>query len=197
MTGTGVARDPASPAARRRARLAGMVVIAIALIILALDVVWIARHVDTLRPVSAGDLAPPFSVPEVDAAGRVGPGRLDLAELRGKVVLIDFWATWCGPCRESLPAIGRIYQRHAAQGLAVVSMNTDDPVKARAMLRALRVDVPLYVDTVGVADLYRVTTIPHVVLVDRLGVVRHVHRGFAGEDELAEDVQQLLASGAR
>jgi thiol-disulfide isomerase/thioredoxin len=115
-----------------------------------------------------------------------------LEDLRGQVVVLDFWATWCGPCRESLPAIDRVYRRHREQGLALVSINTDDPVKARAMLRSMGISVPLYVDDGTVAERYGVSTIPHLVILDRMGMVRHVHRGFDGESTLDAQVTALL-----
>jgi peroxiredoxin len=91
-----------------------------------------------------------------------------------------------------LPAIERVYRRHRDQGLAVVSINTDDPVKARSMLRSLGITVPLYVDEGAVAERYRVNTIPHLVIIDRMGMVRHVHRGFEGEATLDAQVSSLL-----
>ncbi len=181
-----------SNAVRRRIRLAGLGILCLTTLALAINVTWIARHIDRLRPISPGDIAPGFALPAIDDHGHIENAFVDLGDLRGDVVLVDFWATWCKPCRDSLPAIDRVHRRYRERGLRVVSVNTDDPAGARDMMRRLGLSLPLYADNGTVADLYRVRTIPHMVLIDHLGVIRHVHRGFEGERTLDAQVSALL-----
>lgn len=177
---------------RRRARIAGTGLVAVAGLVLLLNGIWIGRHLDELGPISAGAVAPAIALPAIDARGAVSTDVLRLDELRGQVVVMDFWATWCGPCRQSLPAIERVHRRHAGRGLAMVSINTDDPAEARAMFERMSVTLPLYLDNGTAADLYKVSTIPHLVVIDRRGIVRYVHRGFSGERALDAQVRELL-----
>jgi thiol-disulfide isomerase/thioredoxin len=177
----------------RRALVAGWAAVAVCAAVVLVHAVWIARHPERVRPVAPGDLAPDFTLPDVDARGAVS-----LAGLRGQVVLIDFWATWCGPCRASMPAIERVYATHRGRGLAVVSVNTEGVQGAdriRSFVQELGLGFPVVIDDGSVADAYRVTTIPHLVLVDRRGVIRKVHRGTAPgfEDDLRTQVEALLA----
>lgn len=179
-----------------RARAAGGVLLMVLGAILALNVAWIAGHRRELGPVSSGDVAPGFSVERVDGGGAVA-----LEELRGRVVLLDFWATWCGPCRETLPAIERLHRKYGAEGLEVVSLNRDGPPVDRPALQRFAarygLSFPIYVDHGQVAGLYKVDSIPHLVLVDRHGLVREEHTGVfrvsALEADLDAEIRALLA----
>ncbi len=140
----------------------------------------------------AGQAAPEIGL--VDQAGR----RVDLASLRGKVVLVDFWASWCAPCREELPVLERLYRAHAAEGLVIVGVNVDQ--SASNMTRFLErnpVTFPVvHDDDHAVAERYEPTTMPSSYLIDRQGVVREVHRGFRAADaaELESEIRALLAA---
>ena len=183
------------PAIQRRARMAGKGLMAVAGLVLLVNVIWIGRHRSLLEPISAGVQAPALALPAIDASGAVSSTEvLHLDALVGQVVVMDFWATWCQPCRQSLPALERVYRRHAGDGLAMVSINTDDPAGARAMFESMGITLPLYMDNGTAANLYKVATIPHLVVIDRRGVVRHVHRGFSGERALDAQVRALLGA---
>jgi len=182
-----------------RARIAGWGVLGVAGVLLALNLAWIIPNCASFRPVKPGDEAPNFALPVIAADGLTQELH-GLAEHRGKVVLLDFWATWCGPCRSSMPAIERLYQRYQDLGLVVISINTEGPDAAGAAFRMahqLSPTVPLASDNGVVSNLYRVTTIPHMVAIDRQGVVRMVHRGFPGIEELeahlTRTIENLLA----
>jgi thiol-disulfide isomerase/thioredoxin len=182
-----------------RAAIAGWGVMGVAGTLLALNLMWVVPNCSAYRPIKPGDEAPNFVLPTITADG-VGEPRVALGEYRGKVVLIDFWATWCGPCRSSMPAIERMYARYQDQGLEVISINTEGPEAARAafeMARRLSPSVRLVSDSGAVSNQFRVTTIPHMVAIDRSGVVRMVHRGFPGlaelEAHLTTTIENLLA----
>lgn len=195
--GSEATEDAADRHVARRSSWAGRGLIALLAVALALETAWLVRNHEAVRPIGPGDLAPPLALPRVDPGGGVqATDPVVLEDLRGQVVLIDFWATWCGPCIQSMPVLRSLQERYGDRGLVILSVNTDDPRKARTVLNAHRVAAILAVDPGGASEAYKVSTIPHLVLVDRAGVVRNVHRGFSGagrlESELAPIIERLL-----
>jgi len=146
-----------------------------------------------IRALEQGDAAPAFSAPGV--AG----GVVSLASYRGKVVYLDFWASWCGPCAQSLPALERLRREFAAGDFQVVAVNVDhNTALAKSFLRRRPVGYPSALDPEGaIPGRYGVESMPTSFLIDRDGIVRHVHRGFRAEDEalLRERIQGLVAAG--
>ena len=180
---------------------AGRLMFALALALAAVHGAAIARDLPSVRPVLAGDAAPDFHIRSIDEHGQVGGPGLRLDDLRGQVVLVDFWATWCKPCIEALPAVDDLHQRYGARGLAVVSLNIDDPAQARVLARRLALSAPLYADDGRAAHDYKVTTVPHLVLIDHRsadhGQIRLVHRGLPDKRALAAEIEALLAHPPR
>ena len=115
-----------------------------------------------------------------------------LEELRGQVVLINFWASWCGPCRQEMPILQKIHQRYEPLGFTVLGVNVDEvPEKARKIAARLTLDFPLLLDSdQAVSGNYNVNAMPFTVLVDRDGIVHYIHRGYKPGDE-AHYVNQL------
>ncbi len=167
-------------------RAAGWLTLAMAAGLAALNGVGLARDLDSVRPVSLGTPAPAFHLHDINARGTIGDQHLTLEDLRGQVVLLDFWATWCGPCIDAMPDIAALDASYRDHGLRVISINMDDAAKARATLRSLDIDLPLYTDDGTTADQYKVTTIPHLVLIDRDGNIRYVQRGKLGHGGLRD-----------
>lgn len=185
-------RDPRAGGVPRRATWAGRSVLGLFAVALALHGAFVARHWQAVRPVVSGDVAPAFAAPRAD-----GGGVVRLGDLGGQVVLIDFWATWCGPCRDSMPLIERLHRHFAPEGLAVLSVNTEGAGRAAQaldMANRLGVTSPVLVDEGPVSDRYSVTTIPHLVVVDKTGRVRAVFRGLhrGAEEDLAELLSALV-----
>jgi len=108
-----------------------------------------------------------------------------LADLRGQVVMINFWATWCGPCLQEMPLLDELYKKYEAAGFTLLGVNVeDDSSKAEGMLEQLGVSFPILFDVENIAsELYEVDAMPSSVFVDRDGNFRHVHRGFRPGDE--------------
>lgn len=182
-----------SGVSRKSARWTGRALIAVAAAMLALNVAWVARNYELLRPLAAGDPAPAFELPRLSREGRALPERLALGKLRGRVVLVDFWASWCGPCRASMPTIERLYREYRERGFDVVSVKTDGPEMGAASRVIAATTFPIVLDPEGaVAARYKVVSYPHLVLIDRGGVVRFVHRGGTDKGELATQIERLL-----
>lgn len=138
-----------------------------------------------------GDKAPDFSAP-----GMAG-GTISLSAYRGKVVYLDFWASWCGPCAQSLPALEALRREFKPEDFQVVAVNVDrEPKLAKAFLSKRRVGFPSAKDPDGTLPArFGIDSMPTSFLIDRSGVVRHVQRGFRPSDVegLREQIQQLVA----
>lgn len=124
------------------------------------------------------------------------PATLSLASLRGKVVYVDFWASWCVPCRLSMPALESFYRQRKGDGFVVVGVNKDvTPDDAKRFLGKVPVSFPLVSDPGDAAARgFDVKAMPSGYLVDRKGIVRKVHRGFTGETagELGREIEALM-----
>jgi cytochrome c biogenesis protein CcmG/thiol:disulfide interchange protein DsbE len=118
------------------------------------------------------------------------------ANASGKVLVIDFWATWCGPCKDSFPKLDAIYKKHGGRGLEVVGINEDeDPKGIPSFVQQTGATFPIALDPDGnMATTYNVGTMPSEFVLDRHGVVRYVHSGYHPEDmeALEEEVAELL-----
>lgn len=109
------------------------------------------------------------------------PTDIDLGRYKGKVVYLDFWASWCGPCRQSFPYMEHLSSRYGGQGLAVVAVNLDHSrPQAEAFLRDLAVAglEIVYDSDRRIAKGFDITDLPSSVLIGRDGRVRYVHSGF-------------------
>ncbi len=140
-----------------------------------------------------GDDAPDFSAPGLSG------GTVSLDEHRGKVVMVDFWASWCGPCAQSLPALDALRKEFSADDFQVIAVNVDaESEKAKAFLGRRPVGYPSALDPDGlIPTRFGLQTMPTSYLIDRKGVVRHIHKGFRPKDVevLRERIQALVAAG--
>lgn len=111
-------------------------------------------------------------------------GTVSLDALRGKVVLVDFWASWCGPCRQSFPWLGTMAERYGAKGLVVVAIDLDkDRTLAERFLHELEPPFTVAFDPAGrAAEAFGVETMPSSFLVNRAGQVVYSHAGFYPQD---------------
>ena len=110
---------------------------------------------------------------------------LKLSEMTGNVVLINFWASWCGPCREEMPLLNALHKKYEPLGFTVLGVNVEEqPDKARGFLNDFPVDFPILLDNTNkVSKQYNVIAMPTTVLVDRDGNVRYLHEGYKPGDE--------------
>ena len=137
------------------------------------------------------------ALPELTVARLDDPAQpVALSGLRGSVVYVDFWASWCVPCRLSMPALDALYQKNRARGFAVVGVNKDvAAADARRFLAKVPVTFTLVSDGQdAAARAFDVKAMPSGYLIDRKGIVRTVHRGFTTEtaEALAREIDALL-----
>ena len=139
-----------------------------------------------------GQPAPNFALP--NAQGSV----VTLESLRGKVVYVDFWASWCGPCRRSFPWMNDMQQKYGGNGLAIVAVNVDKKrADAEKFLAQLPAGFPVLFDEAGVSPgAFGVKGMPSSFLIDARGNVVFVERGFldVNRAELEDRIKSLLAS---
>ena len=135
--------------------------------------------------IGAGTLAP-----EIGAKDLAGRG-VNIASLKGKVVLVDFWASWCAPCREELPVLDSLYKKYRARGFEVVGVNQDESAdSAKKFLSSRPLAFRVVHDRGGlVANRYEPAKMPSSFLIDRKGIVRHVNAGFRAADKAALEKQ--------
>ena len=121
----------------------------------------------------------------------VGGANLRLAEQRGQVVMVNFWATWCTPCLQEMPHLSRLYERYRASGFVLLGVNIDDdPRLAVALATRMGLKFPVLLDTdKAVTRRYALDSMPGTVLIDRDGKVRHVHKGYREGVEATYDAQ--------
>ena len=121
---------------------------------------------------------------------------LKLSEHRGEVVLINFWASWCGPCRQEMPLLSELHDKYKSLGFTVLGVNVEqDSSDARKLLRDMPVSFPVLFDSDStVSKQYDVVAMPSTVLVDRNGKMRYLHKGYKpGEEEIyLEMVRSLI-----
>ena len=110
---------------------------------------------------------------------------IKLSELRGQVVLLNFWASWCGPCCQEMPLLEKLQQRYSALGFTVLGVNVEeDSSKAKSLLKDIPVSFPILFDTQNtVSEQYKVSAMPSTVMIDRNGNMRYLHKGYKPGDE--------------
>ncbi|MFM1885539.1 MAG: hypothetical protein RL026_696 [Pseudomonadota bacterium] len=139
---------------------------------------------------ASGTPAPAFELPTLQGHP------LALASLRGQVVLVNFWATWCGPCRQEMPLLEQMHRKYQPLGVTVLGVNVEpDSATALQWLQTRPVSFPVVSDKDGaVSRLYGVPGMPGTVILDRKGVVRFAHAGYrAGDETLYLDQLRKLA----
>ncbi|HEX6706441.1 MAG TPA: TlpA disulfide reductase family protein [Albitalea sp.] len=140
--------------------------------------------------VAPAAVAPDFTLRTMD-----GPN-LRLQEQRGRVVLVNFWATWCGPCRQEMPHLNRLYDKYRSSGFTLLGVNIDDDARLAAEVAAkLGVRFPVLLDTdKKVSRLYDMSAMPATIVIDRDGKVRFIHRGYRDgvEKTYEQQIRDLL-----
>jgi len=121
---------------------------------------------------------------------------LSLADLKGRIVLVNFWASWCGPCRKEMPLLEQLNRQYRSKGVTLVGVNVEpDSAAATDWLKATPVSFPILFDVDSkVSKLYQVEGMPNTVILDRKGNVRYIHRGYSAgaENEYLDQIRALI-----
>ncbi|NOX43585.1 MAG: TlpA family protein disulfide reductase [Gammaproteobacteria bacterium] len=139
--------------------------------------------------ISASQTAPTFTV-------KTGTGIFQLEDFRGRVVYVDFWASWCAPCRKSFPWLNEMQQKYADKGLTIIGVNVDKKRSlADSFLKNNPAEFPIVYDPDGeLASKYKLVGMPSAYLIDKQGVIQHNHVGFRPSKKMAYEasIQKLL-----
>lgn len=138
---------------------------------------------------SANQLAPDFVLPQLDGQ------ELRLSSYRGKVVLLDFWASWCEPCRVETPHLIELQQKYGDQGLEIIGVSMDDsPDPARAFYQQFHMNYPVVMGNAKIGEEYGgVLGLPIAFLIDRDGRIKTKHIGATEPAVFEKDIASLLA----
>ncbi|MBS1982944.1 MAG: redoxin domain-containing protein [Bdellovibrionales bacterium] len=141
-----------------------------------------------IKPAANRKAAPNFTLKGLDGKD------VALSSLKGKVVLLNFWATWCGPCKKEIPWFVEFQKQHQAKGLVVLGVSADDDVKeVQDFLKSVTVNYPIVMGTEATMKQYGgVESLPTSFLIDRQGRVAGVHTGLVERAEYVRDLEALL-----
>jgi peroxiredoxin len=119
-----------------------------------------------------------------------------LSQYKGQVVMVNFWATWCGPCQQEMPLLDQMYKKYKPAGFTLIGVNVDKEGPAVKDLMARRpVSFPVVLDPANqVSKAYHVSEMPSSVFIDRKGEIRYIHRGYrpGDENEYQDRIRQLI-----
>jgi len=132
--------------------------------------------------------APDFTLQ--DLSGR----KVSLSGLKGSVVLLEFWATWCPPCRTSIPGLERLHREYGDKGLKILAISVDEGGidKVRKFVADYKITYPVLKGTDDVSSRYQVRMIPALFLVDKQGIIRKQYLMGGNDDELENEIKALL-----
>ena len=154
----------------------------------------IAAALSVSLPALAGSSAA-APAPTFTLASRAGQD-VSLAQYKGQVVMLNFWASWCGPCRQEMPLLESIYKKYNKMGFTMLGVNVEpDSNAANDWLKATPVSFPILYDRDSkVSKLYDVGGMPSTVIIDRSGKVRVLHRGYkpGDENEYLDSIRTLI-----
>lgn len=135
--------------------------------------------------VNAADVGSPAPVFTVDVIKNATAGKINLSDYKGKVVYVDFWASWCGPCKRSFPKLEELRAKYKDKGFEVIAINMDENVQdAIDFLEKFPVTFPIGSDPKGgIAEQFKIKGLPSAYIIDRQGVISHIVVGFDDKTE--------------
>jgi peroxiredoxin len=123
-------------------------------------------------------------------------GQTALSQYKGQVVLVNFWATWCGPCQQEMPLLDQMYKKYKPAGFTLIGVNVDKEEPAvKELLARKPVSFPVLLDPANqVSKAYHVDEMPSSVIIDRKGDIRYIHRGYrpGDENDYQDRIRQLI-----
>ena len=173
------------PSSQSVIRLAGLALagaIALSSVGLSADII----PVETRKP------APRWKLPNMTG------GQKQLADYKGKVLLLNFWATWCVPCKQEIPWFAEFYDKYKADGLEVVGISVDEKgwkvVKPYVEDKSHGINYTILHDDVDLTTMYKINLMPKTVLIDRDGRVASIHNGIVEKDSFEKEIQTVLSA---
>ncbi|MGD8908211.1 MAG: TlpA disulfide reductase family protein [Chromatiales bacterium] len=146
-----------------------------------------------INPLPAASLS--GAAPDFTLKSRSGEN-VKLSELRGQVVMVNFWASWCGPCRQEMPLLDQLYRRYQPMGFTLLGVNVEeDSAAADKVLSEIPVSFPILYDSKNqVSERYQVSAMPSTVMIDRDGNVRYLHHGYQPgyEERYQQQIRELI-----
>jgi len=156
------------------------------------NALWAAQHASTFGPLAKGSVAPAFALPRIDGK----PGAVSLDQLKGQVVLLDFWATWCPPCRQMLPTLHELAETYGPKGVAIVGVNADGDQSTRQdvvdFLTEHPPSYPVVYDDGRASSAFRVRVLPTFALLDREGRLVWQTSGLTAKSTFARALDEAL-----
>lgn len=144
-------------------------------------------------PINASEISGP--APDFTLKNRAGEN-IKLSELRGQVVMLNFWASWCGPCRQEMPILEKIFQKYEPLGFTLLGVNVEENSKdALHYLKSVDVSFPILFDNKNITSkLYDVIAMPSTIMIDRDGNMRYLHQGYVPgvEQDYMKQVRSLV-----
>src|SRR5213594_1786087 len=184
----------AEPAPARSNKLV-IVLVSIAILALVFGLVWMQSS--KYEPLTVGKVAPDFHLPDLNDK------ELRLSDFRGKVVFLNFWATWCKPCREEMPSMEILYKNFEKDGLVILAISIDRVTTKKDIppfVKALNLTFPILIDSWGQTDKrYKLMGVPETYIIDQQGILREKvigPRDWTVLDNL-QVVTQLLKNGSK
>lgn len=192
--GSDPAGDASPPTARPRELIAAGVLGVGLLATFGASAADVVQKQELLRPTLPGDVVADTSLPWLSARPGDPKGRFELSKLRGKVVVLDFWASWCAPCRRSIPELSALADELKGQGVEIVGINQEltDQKAALEAWRTLDPRFPSAFDDRRFGDRAGVSSLPTTFVLDRAGVLRHLHLGYTEASVVRAEVEALL-----
>jgi len=162
------------------------------------NALWTVKHADALHPIRSGQEAPAFALPRIDGTA----GSVALGDLRGQVVLLDFWATWCGPCVAMIPTMHEMHARWSARGVAFVGINSDGGGATIEQIKDFLVEhpmpYPIVIDDDGrVGNLFKVEALPSLIVIGRDGRIRGSYIGVVSRATLDRALDDAVSASDR
>ena len=162
-------------------------------VVVSLGLSLVLLREEVAKPISRGVEAPAFDLPVLGATGRVS-----LDQYRGRVILLNFWATWCKPCEDEMPAMDRLYRSLATEGFELLAVSVDEETEPVEIFRQrLGVSFPILMDpTQEISRLYQTTGFPESLLIDGDGMIVERYIGPRDWDHstYAKRIRKLLAA---
>ena len=138
---------------------------------------------------SRGSVATDFTLQELSGGGNVA-----LSEMKGRVVLLEFWATWCPPCRASVPGIERLYEKYKDKGVVVLAVSMDDSGwdAVQSFVKENGIKYTVLRGNDDVAEKYQVRSIPMLLVIDKEGKIAKRYLGFGSDEDVERDIKAVL-----